>query len=136
MLGNLAKSLIPIAIMGGLQYAQQGGGATAATLSATAQSFIDSTDPEKGRQVFGNAPTPIQSRTPDQLAAGSRRATAGVQLDPITKLMRSDPRLESAMIKLLENSSNQHIIDLFAKHSNVTMTAKGGQPTTRMTEIR
>ena len=47
MLGNLAKSLIPIAIMGGLQYAQQGGGAPAATLSATAQSFLDSTDPER-----------------------------------------------------------------------------------------
>ena len=132
---NLAASLVPIFAMAGLQYATQGS-ATAATTSQIAQSFLDSADPEKGRQVVGSAPTPVQSRTAGELAAGSRQKTVGAQLDPITKLMRSEPRLESAMIRLLENSTNQHIIDLFSRHGNIDMTAKGGRPATRMTEVK
>ena len=131
---NLLKSLLPIAAMAGLQYYQQGGGATAATVSATAQSFLHSTDPERGRQVFGSAPV-VKSRSAAELAAGSRRATEYARLDPIQRVVVAEPRVETAMNNLLQNARNPNIIDFFSKYGTVQPTAKGSGVKTRMTEI-
>jgi len=129
---KLIKSMIPILGMAGLQFATTGS-VNPATTSALAKSFLESGDNAKFKKA---APTPIQSRTASQLASGSRAATASTpQLQPIQRLMQSDPRLDSAMMNLVQNARNQQVIDMFSKYANVNFTAKGGQPKTRMTEV-
>jgi|14BtaG_2_1085337.scaffolds.fasta_scaffold00042_4 hypothetical protein len=130
---KLLSSLLPIAAMAGIQY-MSSGSVNPATTSQLAQSFLESG--KKGNQKFGRSPAPIQPRTASQLASGSRAATASTpQLQPIQRLMQSDPRLDSAMMNLVQNARNQQVIDMFSKYANVNFTAKGGQPKTRMTEV-
>jgi hypothetical protein len=130
---KLLSSLLPIAAMAGIQY-MSSGSVNPATTSQLAQSFLDSG--KKDNQKFARSPAPIQSRTASQLASGSRAATASTpQLQPIQRLMQSDPRLDSAMMNLVQNARNQQVIDMFSKYANVNFTAKGGQPKTRMTEV-
>jgi len=56
-------------------------------------------------------------------------------MNPIQQVAQSDPRLESAMANLVQNARNQQVIDMFSKYGSVGFTAKGGQQTTRMTEV-
>jgi len=129
---KLIKSMIPILGMAGIQY-MSGGSAGVATTSALAQTFLDSGENARFKRT---APAPVKARTPGELAAGSRAATAGSpELQPIQRLMQSDPRLDSAMMNLVQNARNQQVIDMFSKFANVTFTAKGGQQKTRMTEV-
>ena len=129
---KLLSSLLPIAAMAGIQF-MSSGSVNPATTSALAQSFLNSGKNAKFKKA---APTPIQSRTASELASGSRAATASTpQLQPIQRLMQSDPRLDSAMMNLVQNARNQQVIDMFSKYANVNFTAKGGQPKTKMTEV-
>ena len=130
---NLLKSLLPIAAMAGLQYFSQGS-VNPATTGQLAASFLDSTDPQKGRQVFGSAPV-VQSRSAAELAAGSRRATEYARLDPIQRVVVAEPRVETAMNNLLQNARNPNIIDFFSKYGTVQPTTRGSGVKTRMTEI-
>ena len=131
---NLLKSLLPIAAMAGLQFFSKGS-VNPATTGQLAASFLDSTDPQKGRQVFGSAPV-VQSRSAAELAAGSRRATEYARLDPIQRVVVAEPRVETAMNNLLQNARNPNIIDFFSKYGTVQPTTKGSGVKTRMTEIR
>ena len=129
---KLLSSLLPIAAMAGLQFSTKGS-VNPATTSQFAMSFLESGDDPKFKR---SAPAPVKARTPDQLTAGSRAATAGSpQLQPIQRLMQSDPRLESVMMNLVQNARNPQVVDMFSKYANVDFTAKGGQPVTRMTEV-
>tara|TARA_R110002072_G_scaffold240075_1_gene398161 strand:- start:1269 stop:1670 length:402 start_codon:yes stop_codon:yes gene_type:complete len=124
---NLLQSLLPIAAVAAGSYF--GGGAGAATGERLATSFLTSQGRTKGSAPFGAAPT-VKPRTAAELAAGSRTATAQVQMNPIQQVMQSDPRIESAMVNLVNNATNQNIIDLFSKHGGVRYTAKGGRAQT------
>ena len=119
--------------MAGLQYFSQGS-VNPATTGQLAASFLDSTDPQKGRQVFGSAPV-VQSRSAAELAAGSRRATEYARLDPIQRVVVAEPRVETAMNNLLQNARNPNVIDFFSKYGTVQPTTKGSGVKTRMTEI-
>ncbi len=121
---NLLKSLLPIAAVAAGSYF--GGGTGAATGERLAQSFLTSQGRSKSSMPFGAAPS-MQSRTAAELAAGSRSATAQVQMNPIQQVMQTDPRIESAMVNLVNNATNQQIIDLFSKHGSIQFTAKGGR---------
>lgn len=123
---NLLKSLLPIAAIAAGSYF--GGGTGAATGERLAQSFLTSQGRSKDKFTapFGAAPS-IQSRTAAELAAGSRSAAAQVQMNPIQQVMQTDPRIESAMVNLVNSATNQQIIDLFSKHGSIQFTAKGGR---------
>ena len=58
---------------------------------------------------------------------GSRSSATAVQMNPIQRIMGSEPRLESAMVNLVNNATNQQVIDLFSKYGNIQYTAKGGR---------
>lgn len=120
---NLLKSLLPIAaIAAGTYFGGSTGGATAKKLADT---FLTAGG-GKGKPAFGAAPN-LQSRTAAELTSGSRSATTPVQMNPIQQVLQSDPRLESAIVSLLNNARNQQVIDMFSKHGNVNFTAKGGK---------
>lgn len=123
---NLLKSLLPIAAVAAGAYF--GGGTGAATGERLATSFLTSQGRSKDKfnAPFASAPA-VQSRTAAELAAGSRSATAQVQMNPIQRVLQSDPRIESAMVNLVNNATNQNIIDLFSKYGNIQYTAKGGR---------
>ena len=129
---KLIKSMIPILGTAGLQFATKGS-VNPATTRQFATSFLESGDDPKFER---SAPAPVKPRTPGELAAGSRAATAGSpQLQPIQRLMQSDPRLESVMMNLVQNARNPQVVDMFSKFANINFTAKGGKPVTRMTEV-
>lgn len=121
---NLLKSLLPIAAIAAGSYF--GGSAGGAAGERLATSFLTSQGRSKDSRPFGAAPV-VQSRTAAELAAGSRSATASVQMNPIQQMLQVDPRIESAMINLVNNATNQQVIDLFSKHGNIQFTAKGGR---------
>ena len=132
---KLLSSLLPIAAMAGLQFATSGS-VNPATTSQLAMSFLESGDDPKFKK---SAPAPVKARTPGELAAGSRSVTAGAgtpQLQPIQRLMQSDPRLESVMMNLVQNARNPQIVDMLSKYGNINFTAKGGQSVTKMTEVK
>ena len=120
---NLLKALLPIAAIAAGTYF--GGGTGGATAKKLADTFLTAGG-GKDKPAFGPAPK-LQSRTAAQLAAGSRSATTPVQLNPVQQVMQSDPRLESALVSLLNNARNQQVIDMFSKYGNVNFTAKGGK---------
>jgi len=128
---KLLSSLLPIAAMAGIQY-MSGGSAGVATTSALAQSFLDS---QKKPQFQGSNKDVIRPTKLGQMNLGSRGSSQPVQLQPIQRLMQSDPRLESVMMNLVQNARNPQVVDMFSKYANVDFTAKGGQPVTRMTEV-
>ena len=69
---KLISSLLPIAAMAGLQFATKGS-VNPATTSQLAMSFLESGDDPKFQR---SASAPVKARTPSELAAGSRAATA------------------------------------------------------------
>jgi len=128
---KLIKSMIPILGMAGIQF-MSGGSAGAATTSALAQSFLDS---QNQPRFQGSNKDVIRPTKLGQMNLGSRGSSQPVELQPVQRLMQSDPRLDSAMMNLVQNARNQQVIDMFSKYANVNFTAKGGQPKTRMTEV-
>ena len=128
---KLLSSLLPIAAMAGIQY-MSGGSAGVATTSALAQSFLNS---QKDPRFQGSNKDVIRPTKLGQMNLGSRGSSQAVQLQPVQRLMQTDPRLDSAMMNLVQNARNQQVIDMFSKFANVTFTAKGGQTKTKMTEV-
>lgn len=124
---NLLQSLLPIAAVAAGSYF--GGGAGAATGERLATSFLTSQGRTKGSAPFGAAPV-VRPTKLGQMNLGSRGSATAVQMNPIQQVMQSDPRIESAMVNLVNNATNQNIIDLFSKHGGVRYTAKGGRAQT------
>ena len=122
---NLLKSLLPIAAVAAGAYF--GGGTGAATGERLATSFLTSQQRSReGTAPFQAAPV-VRPTKLGQMNLGSRSSATAVQMNPIQRIMGSEPRLESAMVNLVNNATNQQVIDLFSKYGNIQYTAKGGR---------
>jgi hypothetical protein len=120
---NLLKSLLPIAAIAAGTYF--GGGTGGATAKKLADTFLTAGG-GKDKPAFGAAPV-VKATKLGQMNLGSRGSQIPVQMNPIQQVMQSDPRLESALVSLLNNARNQQVIDMFSKHGNINFTAKGGK---------
>ncbi len=129
---NLLKSILPLAIVAGAAYA--GGTPGAVTAQKFADSFLQASGSKKSGRMFASAPA-LRSRTLGQMGLGSKGSGQAPPMNPIQRVAQSDPRLESAMTNLYQNSRNPQVIDFFSKYGSVDLTAKGGQPVTKMTEV-
>tara|TARA_A100000172_G_C2978921_1_gene88672 strand:+ start:102 stop:497 length:396 start_codon:yes stop_codon:yes gene_type:complete len=129
---NLLKSILPLAVVAGAAYA--GGTPGAVTAQKFADSFLQASGAKKSGRMFASAPA-LRSRTLGDMGLGSRGSGQAPPMNPIQQVAQSDPRLESAMANLVQNARNQQVIDMFSKYGSVGFTAKGGQQTTRMTEV-
>ena len=127
---TLLASLIPIGldmITGSGPGAKGGKGDVGKQL---AQSFLQSTGilgQKSGQEVgsvFAMAPE-ARPRTAGELAAGSRQATTTPKMDPIQRIVQSDPRLTSAINKMFTESSNQQMRDFTAKFAVRATTPQG-----------
>ena len=123
---NLLKSLLPIAAIAAGTYF--GGGTGGATAMKLADTFLTAggRNKDKPGPAFGAAPT-IRPTPLGQMNLASRGSQVPAQMNPIQQVMQSDPRLESAIVNLLNSARNQQVIDMFSKHGNVNFTAKGGK---------
>jgi len=128
---NLLKSILPLAVVAGAAYA--GGTPGAAVGERLATSFLTASGGSK-KKPFSSAPA-LRSRSLGELNLGSKGSGQLPPMNPIQQVAQSDPRLESAMANLVQNARNQQVIDMFSKYGSVGFTAKGGQQTTRMTEV-
>ena len=121
---NLLKALLPIAAIAAGTYF--GGGTGGATAMKLADTFLTAGGRKKDDPAFGAAPV-VKATKLGQMNLGSRGSQIPVQMNPIQQVMQSDPRLESALVSLLNNARNQQVIDMFSKHGNINFTAKGGK---------
>ena len=78
----------------------------------------------KNVQPF-STPEMARPRTAGELAAGSRQATTTPKMDPIQRIVQSDPRLTSAITKMFTESSNQQMRDFSAKYATRVTTPQG-----------
>ena len=121
---NLLKALLPIAAVAAGSYF--GGGTGGATAMKLADTFLTAGGRKSGDPAFGAAPT-IRPTKLGQMNLASRGSQAPAQMNPIQQVVQSNPRVESAIINLLNTAQNQQIIDMFSKHGNINFTAKGGK---------
>ena len=129
---NLLKSILPLAVVAGAAYA--GGTPGAVTAQKFADSFLQASGAKKSGRMFASAPA-LRSRSLGEMGLGSKGSGQLPPMNPIQQVAQSDPRLESAMANLYQNSRNPQVIDFFSKYGSVGLTAKGGQQKTRMTEV-
>ena len=127
---TVLASMIPMVadlVMGSGPGAKAGQGDVGKELATT---FLKSTGflaPAKGEavgSVFSMAPE-ARPRTAGELAAGSRQATTTPKMDPIQRIVQSDPRLTSAINKMFTESSNQQMRDFNAKFVVRATTPQG-----------
>lgn len=122
---NLLKSLLPIAAVAAGAYFGGGGGAVTGQRLAT--SFLDSQQRSReGTAPFQSAPV-VRPTKLGQMNLGSKGSNIPVQMNPIQRIMGTEPRLESALSSLVNNATNQQVIDLFSKFGSIQYTAKGGK---------
>ena len=129
---NLLKSILPLAVVAGAAYA--GGTPGAVTAQKFADSFLQASGAKKSGRMFASAPA-LRSKTLGEMRLRSEGSGQLPPMDPIQRVALSDPRLESVMTNLYQNARNPQVIDFFSKYGSVGFTAKGGQQTTRMTEV-
>lgn len=128
---NLLKSILPLAVVAGAAYA--GGTPGAVTAEKFASSFLTATG-GSNKKPFKST-TALRAKTLGEMRLRSEGSGQLPPMNPIQRVAQSDPRLESAMTNLYQNSRNPQVIDFFSKYGSVGLTAKGGQQTTRMTEV-
>jgi len=127
---NLLTALIPLgiaAISGGT------GGGTEKTGGkggmGLAESFLVSTGAIKGPggmsgvQPF-TAPEAARPRSVAELTRG-QPGTRAMTMDPVQRIVQSDPRVASAVSRMLTESSNQQMRDFSAKYATRVTTPQG-----------
>ena len=128
---NLLKSILPLAVVAGAEYA--GGTPGAVTAEKFASSFLTATGGSNKRPF--QSTTTLRATTIGEMRWKSEGSGQLPPMDPIQRVALSDPRLESVMTNLYQNARNPQVIDFFSKYGSVNLTAKGGQPVTKMTEV-
>ena len=120
-----------IALAGAMMF---GGGGAQKTSSEggmnLGESFLVASGAIKGMSGINNVqpfstPEVARPRTAGELAAGSRQATTTPKMDPIQRIVQSDPRLTSAINKMFTESSNQQMRDFNAKFAVRATTPQG-----------
>ena len=120
-----------IALAGAMMF---GGGGAQKTSSEggmnLGESFLVASGAIKGKSGIKNVqpfstPEVARPRTAGELAAGSRQATTTPKMDPIQRIVQSDPRLTSAINKMFTESSNQQMRDFNAKFAVRATTPQG-----------
>ena len=109
---------------GGTQKTSGEGGMNLGESFLVASGAIEGKKGMKGVQPF-SAPEMARPRTAGELAAGSRQATTTPKMEPIQRIVQSDPRLTSAINKMFTESSNQQMRDFNAKFAVRATTPQG-----------
>lgn len=127
---KLLKALAPIAIGIGAGYflsgGTLGGAASSATVKGLASSFLTATGREKGqRQLPFQMAVAPRPRSIQELTRGSP-SQVPEQLQPIQKMITTNPQLATAMSNLYQNAQNQQVRDMFASFQTTDV-----QPTIR-----
>ena len=141
---NLLTALIPVGlamIAGGTGGQQQTGSSLAQNMitgsgggggMGLAESFLlstgamTSTGGKGGAKMVSPFSAP-QARTPRSVAELTRGqpTTRAMRLDPVQRIVQSDPRVASAVSRMLTESSNQQMRDFSAKYATPITTRPG-----------
>ena len=133
---NLLTALIPIGLSmimgGGTQQPQTG--STASSIVGKqgmnlGESFLVSMGAMKGPEGMAGvqpftAPEAARPRSVAELTRG-QPATRAMRMDPVQRMVQSDPRVASAVSRMLTESSNQQMRDFSAKYATPVMTRPG-----------
>ena len=133
---NLLTALIPIGLSmimgGGAQQPQTG--STASSIVGKqgmnlGESFLISMGAMKGPEGMAGvqpftAPEAARPRSVAELTRG-QPATRAMRMDPVQRMVQSDPRVASAVSRMLTESSNQQMRDFSAKYATPVMTRPG-----------
>ena len=142
---NLLTALIPVGlamIAGGTGGQQQTGSSLAQNMitgsggggggMGLAESFLlstgamTSTGGKGGAKMVSPFSAP-QARTPRSVAELTRGqpTTRAMRMDPVQRIVQSDPRVSSAVSRMLTESSNQQMRDFAAKYATPVMKQPG-----------
>ena len=133
---NLLTALIPIGLSmimgGGAQQPQTG--STASSIVGKqgmnlGESFLVSMGAMKGPEGMAGiqpftAPEAARPRSVAELTRG-QPTTRAMRMDPVQRMVQSDPRVASAVSRMLTESSNQQMRDFSAKYATPVMTRPG-----------
>ena len=136
---NLLTALIPIGLSmimgGGAQQPQTG--STASNIVGKqgmnlGESFLVSMGAMKGPEGMSGvqpftAPEAARPRSVAELTRG-QPSTRAMRMDPVQRIVQSDPRVASAVSRMLTESSNQQMRDFSAKYAT-RMTTRPGRRT-------
>ena len=133
---NLLTALIPLgiaAVTGGMSSGQQTG-STASNIVGKkgmnlGESFLVSMGAMKGPEGISGvqpftAPTAARPRSVAELTRG-QPGTRAMRMDPVQRIVQSDPRVASAVSRMLTESSNQQMRDFSAKYATRVTTPQG-----------
>ena len=126
---NLLTALIPLgiaAVSGGMSGGQQTGTKEGMGL---AESFLISTGAIKGKAGMSGvqpftAPGAARPRSVAELTRG-QPSTRAMRMDPVQRMVQSDPRVASAVSRMLTESSNQQMRDFSSKYATRVTTPQG-----------
>ncbi|MGB0142473.1 MAG: hypothetical protein ACPF8W_05255 [Luminiphilus sp.] len=133
---NLLTALIPLglaAITGGMSGSQQTGSTASSIVGKQGmnlgESFLVSMGAMKGPEGMAGvqpftAPEAARPRSVAELTRG-QPATRAMRMDPVQRMVQSDPRVASAVSRMLTESSNQQMRDFSAKYATPVMTRPG-----------
>ena len=133
---NLLTALIPIGLSmimgGGAQQPQTG--STASSIVGKqgmnlGESFLVSMGAMKGPEGMAGvqpftAPEAARPRSVAELTRG-QPTTRAMRMEPVQRMVQSDPRVASAVSRMLTESSNQQMRDFSAKYATPVMTRPG-----------
>ena len=133
---NLLTALIPIGLSmimgGGAQQPQTG--STASSIVGKqgmnlGETFLVSMGAVKGPEGMAGiqpftAPEAARPRSVAELTRG-QPTTRAMRMDPVQRMVQSDPRVASAVSRMLTESSNQQMRDFSAKYATPVMTRPG-----------
>ena len=133
---NLLTALIPLgiaAISGGMGGGQQTG-STASNIVGKqgmnlGESFLVSMGAMKGPEGTSGvqpftAPEAARPRSVAELTRG-QPSTRAMRMDPVQRMVQSDPRVASAVSRMLTESSNQQMRDFSSKYATRVTTPQG-----------
>jgi hypothetical protein len=133
---NLLTALIPLGLSmimgGGAQQPQTG--STASSIVGRqgmnlGESFLVSMGAMKGPEGMSGvkpftAPKAARPRSVAELTRG-QPSTRAMRMDPVQRIVQSDPRVASAVSRMLTESSNQQMRDFSAKYATRVTTPQG-----------
>tara|TARA_Y100001972_G_scaffold126437_1_gene180166 strand:- start:7779 stop:8228 length:450 start_codon:yes stop_codon:yes gene_type:complete len=133
---NLLTALIPLgiaAITGGMSGGQQTGSTASSIVGKQGmnlgESFLVSMGAMKGPEGMSGvqpftAPEAARPRSVAELTRG-QPTTRAMRMDPVQRMVQSDPRVASAVSRMLTESSNQQMRDFAAKYATPITTRPG-----------
>lgn len=133
---NLLTALIPLgiaAITGGMSGGQQTGSTASSIVGKQGmnlgESFLVSMGAMKGPEGMSGVqpfttPEAARPRSVAELTRG-QPTTRAMRMDPVQRMVQSDPRVASAVSRMLTESSNQQMRDFAAKYATPITTRPG-----------